>query len=507
MFFRGGPKMFKLTLAGKIALLVAIFIIITVSIGTNIFLYRLDQITEDDIIRKVNVITNTLMPSLSENILKNELSTIETVIELLVASDKDIALIIVKDDENKTLAEKRGVLGKYKKFASRIIIPGTDVELGFVEIFYNRDSFLQKRDEIKKEMVKFAVILVLFSIIISSLLSTRLTKQLEKLTAASIKVREGDLNQSVTPRTRDEIGTLAQVFNEMVLEIKKSHEKLQKANDELSAIYEVGKIISSSDNINDVFQLSLEALQTGFGAKSGAIYQKSEEDFLKKLGFEKEDLTLPEKLSQNELSEKGLKTEALYFDQLSDKNICGTSFNGDDVIIPLPAGDKIGGLIILNDYEKLEDKDFLLKLFTILGSMLGPAIVTAKTLEFESKIRNEPFRLLVEVLKDEFIRAKELDYPLTLIKFVVQSEIISGEEIRKFREEIYNKLTTTKNVISVYPGELIAVLPGKDKKEIRRTLLTVELDKTINNNPVRISFVSYPEEAEDIYKSLLKLRG
>lgn len=79
--------------------------------------------------------------------------------------------------------------------------------------------------------VKFAFAFSLFflGILLAALvLSRRVTEPLQEVTEVIERVREGNLNARVTLATRDEIGTLAQAFNETVGKLQKSHRNLEK---------------------------------------------------------------------------------------------------------------------------------------------------------------------------------------------------------------------------------------------------------------------------------------
>ncbi|MCD5396467.1 MAG: HAMP domain-containing protein [Candidatus Pacebacteria bacterium] len=70
----------------------------------------------------------------------------------------------------------------------------------------------------------FIVLLVtLFTIFFVS----RIIKPLFELLQAAKKVGEGNLNVKIRPYTRDEIGQLAEEFNEMIKKLKESHEVLE----------------------------------------------------------------------------------------------------------------------------------------------------------------------------------------------------------------------------------------------------------------------------------------
>jgi signal transduction histidine kinase len=65
---------------------------------------------------------------------------------------------------------------------------------------------------------------VLASILLGALLARSLTRTLRELTAATHKVAEGDLEQQVPIRSKDELGELATSFNQMSTDLAKSRD-------------------------------------------------------------------------------------------------------------------------------------------------------------------------------------------------------------------------------------------------------------------------------------------
>ncbi|NEQ52093.1 MAG: HAMP domain-containing protein [Leptolyngbya sp. SIO3F4] len=65
------------------------------------------------------------------------------------------------------------------------------------------------------------------------LLSCRITKPITQITKAAIQLQSGDLNQSLSIASQDEIGVLAQAFNHMAQQLKQSFVILETNNQEL----------------------------------------------------------------------------------------------------------------------------------------------------------------------------------------------------------------------------------------------------------------------------------
>lgn len=63
---------------------------------------------------------------------------------------------------------------------------------------------------------------ILLGFLISSLIAASITRPLRRLTAAAEEVRHGHFNQRVKVTSEDEVGRLAEVFNQMAAELEKS---------------------------------------------------------------------------------------------------------------------------------------------------------------------------------------------------------------------------------------------------------------------------------------------
>lgn len=65
------------------------------------------------------------------------------------------------------------------------------------------------------------------------LFSRRITQPLTEITRAAIQLQSGELDQSLSVNSQDEIGVLAQAFNHMIQQLKQSFDILESTNQEL----------------------------------------------------------------------------------------------------------------------------------------------------------------------------------------------------------------------------------------------------------------------------------
>ncbi|MEB3283583.1 MAG: ATP-binding protein [Lyngbya sp.] len=84
-------------------------------------------------------------------------------------------------------------------------------------------------------MIGLLFIAILSAIGVSYLLSRRLVAPLPILTQAAANIRAGNLNERVNINLRNELGILAEAFNQMAQQLQESFDELAKTNQELEA--------------------------------------------------------------------------------------------------------------------------------------------------------------------------------------------------------------------------------------------------------------------------------
>ena len=138
------------------------------------------------------------------------------------------------------------------------------VHVGFSLIDINRDL----RRGIVQNVVLALIFLVVFSLL-STVLSRRLTRPLERLSIAMGAIAEGNLEQKVGVESRDEIGQLAQTFNEMV-EGLRERRIIESLGHELSATFQLDLLAT----------LVRDRLRGAIGAAEARLYlcQRDEPD-------------------------------------------------------------------------------------------------------------------------------------------------------------------------------------------------------------------------------------
>lgn len=169
--------------------------------------------------------------------------------------DMDVAkqLAMTKSADGKVfILETQTQAGKLlRSYLAAVLIERSDDDIfsaetsksqfgGFVRVDMNLDEFFAKKTATLRERLFLIPIYILIGIIFSILVENNISKPLRKLQSAAALIGEGDFSKKIEANSKDEIGSLANSFNNMsqrlsktITQLNNSKEKLEKANQEL----------------------------------------------------------------------------------------------------------------------------------------------------------------------------------------------------------------------------------------------------------------------------------
>jgi two-component system cell cycle response regulator len=117
-----------------------------------------------------------------------------------------------------------------------------------------------------------AAMSVLLAAAIAFLLARATTRPLGELGDAAARVASGDLTTVIDVRSRDEVGRLATVFNDMTDELRRYVGALETSRDELQAgVGRLGEALSGSHDLDRILHVVLETAQASTRARAGAV--------------------------------------------------------------------------------------------------------------------------------------------------------------------------------------------------------------------------------------------
>jgi diguanylate cyclase (GGDEF)-like protein len=113
---------------------------------------------------------------------------------------------------------------------------------------------------------------VLLAAAIAWLLARATTRPLEELGEAAARIASGDLETSIEVRSRDEVGRLAETFNEMTDDLRTYVRALEASRDELqSGLSRLGDTLSSTHDLDRILTVVLETAMASTRAQAGMV--------------------------------------------------------------------------------------------------------------------------------------------------------------------------------------------------------------------------------------------
>jgi len=229
-----------------------------------------------------------------------------------INKDKSVAYVIITDPYGKVLfhpdySQKNRVLydpvsiravrakeqihqiyrqGNHKIFEVSSPIQFASVKWGTIRVGFDLNAF---NSELQKN-IQFSLLLILGIIAIASLtflfIGDRIVHPIEQLTAATQKISQGNFSVKVPHTTKDEVGALSGVFNQMVESLGEKTTKLEEANkratfynnklqkkiNALFTINRASKVLQSNMNIDAKIRLILRMSMHVSGAQDGAFF-------------------------------------------------------------------------------------------------------------------------------------------------------------------------------------------------------------------------------------------
>lgn len=321
----------------------------------------------------------------------------------------------------------------------------------------NLDSDINSRFYNAKKNVRIQISLIIIIIIITtlffSILITRnLTQPVKKLIKGIKAVAVGNLNVRIKINSPTEISELASTFNQMAIDIKTSHNNLEKERDKIKSI--VTYLTDGVIVVDNKMRLSL-------------INSKAE----KILGFKKEE--------QGEIIGKKVEKIMLKNNQYFYNNLARIVFinskQSNAKRIPGSSWDVYE--IVINQPEEIILKVTTTDIYDAKGKVFG-------SMRILYDITRER---AIDQMKSEFISvaAHQLRTPLSSIKWVIKM-VLDGDtgELNKDQQELLSKGYASNERVIKLVNDLLNVSrieEGKFGFEFKEGNFQEVLDVAINN--------------------------
>ena len=126
-------------------------------------------------------------------------------------------------------------------------------------------------DNLKLIILLTSITGVLLSIILTLIFSNRIRRQLNTLGEVAVKTGEGQFKNKIEINSNDEIGKLANVFNNMLSDLEKS----ERAKKEYSDFIE---LVNQNPTLNEFSEAILEKIITTGNFPIGALYSVTDDE-------------------------------------------------------------------------------------------------------------------------------------------------------------------------------------------------------------------------------------
>jgi signal transduction histidine kinase len=240
-----------LSLASKLTLAMTTLAIVTVGSVTGLFLRRTEQSFHSELENKAEIVLTTLAVTTARALENQEVDFLDEILEQLggeqilvlgriYAQDGRIAADIYSDDiwrynpEPDTLGlifiNSRETVFYWERdrlVAGKAIIRGDQI-LGAVSIGLSTLELREKMAAVRNQGVMAALSATLVGILFALFLARSITRPLQKMTAATERLAEGDLDQTIVVGSHDELFLLAESFNSMTEQLKTSIATLEE---------------------------------------------------------------------------------------------------------------------------------------------------------------------------------------------------------------------------------------------------------------------------------------
>jgi signal transduction histidine kinase len=138
----------------------------------------------------------------------------------------------------------------------------TGEKLGGVRIGFSLSPIQEKIARVWRYTLALGGLFVLIGGILSAWMSRRLVHPIEDLVRGTHLVASGNLDITIPVASRDELGTLAESFNQMAARLKENQADLERKVVETSTLYEIGQEITTQIALAPTLQLIVNRART-----------------------------------------------------------------------------------------------------------------------------------------------------------------------------------------------------------------------------------------------------
>ncbi|HET6910479.1 MAG TPA: diguanylate cyclase [Mycobacteriales bacterium] len=360
-------------------------------------------------------------------------------------------------------------------------------------------------------LVVVLLIAILLAALIGWLLARVVTRPLAELSDAAARVAGGDLETRIDVRSGDEVGRLADAFNEMTDELREHIGALQSSRDEMRrGLARLGETLSSTHDLNRILSVILETAITTTRSAAGSllVLQDNKDELVLRAGRNVEALSgnpalrLP--VGVGIAGTVAATGEALHgaSAELAIAAAAGEPAATQLISVPLRTGRGVLG--VLNLYDRVDGRPFNDSDLDAIRSFAGQAAVAVDNVLLHQEAQRLSvtdgltglgnYRYFQQTLAREVDRAARFSRPLALLMLDLDRfKLVNDEHGHQVGDAVLTQVAERVraevrevDVVARYGGEeFVAILPETDTDGAAR--LAERIRQSIRSHPMRTS--------------------
>lgn len=334
-------------------------------------------------------------------------------------------------------------------------------------------------DRLKLFMFGLLLGTVLLVVFISIPLMKRTFRPLQTLSQATRRISGGDLDQRISIQSHNEIGDLANNFNQMVTSLKRATRKTELENWFKNGLAEISDHMRGDSDVAELSKNVITFLSRYLDAKVGAVYSADENDCLQLTGsyaFQKrKGLSSSFKIGEGLVGQAALEKETIQLSKIpADYMTIGSGLGEAPpcaiIVVPLINEHRVEGVAELGFLEEPTDdkRNFLLQAAEpiALSFRVARNRKKMKALLEKTQAQAEELRVREEELRENNALLEKQSKDLKASEDSLMKQQVDLEEKNQALEQQQNELSETNDQLQ------------KTAAELEQQTATLEIQKT-----------------------------